>query len=383
MHISEYYEDIWRCGRCAYCGGSWDDDCCPSRFLSGFQSATGKGKMLIARAIMSGQLRYSPSLAENLYKCSLCGACEDICNVLGKLPLLDILHSMRADLFEAGLTMPRHKKIVASCKDNHNPYLERQEDKMRWLPKGKVLPRKGDVYFFMGCTAPYRNPELCRALIKTTEAAGVGVAVTPEEWCCGSVMLRIGARGLAEDLAKHNLEAIEQSGASTVVTHCPGCYDTLKMEYPRLVGDLPFEVLHVTELMRSLIDANRLRFQSRVEERVTYHDPCHLGRFHHLSVYDDSRVVLEAIGVKLVEMERTREKSWCCGAGGGLKSAFPDLAVKVAKRRIAEAEETGAKYLVTACPFCLRNLRDAVEAIPSTKIEVLDVLELASRALDS
>jgi len=383
LHISKCHEDIWRCGRCGYCGGSWDDDRCPSRFLIGFESATGKGRVLIARAIMSGQLKYSPSLAENLHKCSLCGACEDICNVIGKLPLLDILHSMRADLFEAGLAMPRHKKIVASCKENHNPYLERHEDKMAWLPKDKVLPKSADVYFFMGCTAPYRNPELCQSLIKIMEAAGVEVAVTPEEWCCGSVMLRIGARGLAEELAKHNLEAIEQSGASTVVTHCPGCYDTLKTEYPKLTGELPFKVLHITELMRNLIDDNRLKFKSKVEERVTYHDPCHLGRIHHHRVYDDSRAVLEAIGVKLVEMKRTREESWCCGAGGGLKSAFPDLALKVAKKRIAEAEETGAKYLVTACPFCLRNLKDAVEATPSAKMEVHDVLELASRALGS
>jgi len=183
---------------------------------------------------------------------------------------------------------------------------------------------------------------------------------------------------LAEELARHNMEAFKASEAKQVVTHCAGCYRTLKLDYPERLGELSFEVVNAIEVIRDLINDGKLKFK-KAELKATYHDPCHLGR--HAGIYDAPREVVKAIpGVELVEMKRTREASWCCGAGGGVKSGFSELAVDIAKDRIREAEETEAEYLVTACPFCVRNLKDAAEALDS-RIRVKDILELIQERL--
>ncbi len=177
-------------------------------------------------------------------------------------------------------------------------------------------------------------------------------------------------------LAEHNVELFKSLGTKNIVTHCPGCYKTLKQDYPKLVGELPLKILHASEFIEGLMSDGKLKLNSKVDGKVTYHDPCHLGR--HADMYEPPRRVLELIpGVQLVEMERTRKDSWCCGAGGGLKSAFPDSALKVGHERIKEAEQTEAKYLVSACPFCRQNLKDSA----GDQLEVYDLLELLARSI--
>ena len=190
---------------------------------------------------------------------------------------------------------------------------------------------------------------------------------------------RLGARDVGLELAKHNVELFRSLGVKTVVTHCPGCYRTLKLDYPKVLGEMPVQVLHFSEFVEDLLSDGRLRLNGKIDAKVTYHDPCHLGK--HAKVYEAPRKVLESIpGVELVEMERTRKDSWCCGAGGGVKSAFPDSAIKVANERIKEAERTGAQYLVSACPFCRQNLKDAAEASGS-RLQVYDLMEMLALAI--
>ncbi|MFW9800319.1 MAG: (Fe-S)-binding protein [Candidatus Thorarchaeota archaeon] len=377
MRVSEYYEQIWKCGRCGYCAGGHPDDRCPSRFLGGFESSTARGKLLIARALMKGELDPSGKLAERVYECSLCGSCETICDTIIHLELTDILETLRADLVEAGLgPMPRHKEILDWIMEENNPYMERHEDRLKWIPQGKNASGESEILYFTGCTAPYRQPEISRAFLQVMEAAGVGVHVAPQEWCCGSVCFRVGARDVGMTLAEHNVELFKSLGVKSIVTHCPGCYKTLKQDYPKLVGELPLKILHASKFIEGLLSEGKLKLNGKVDGKATYHDPCHLGR--HADMYDSPRRVLESIpGVELVEMERTRQDSWCCGAGGGLKSAFPDSALKVGYERIREAEQTEAKYLVSACPFCRQNLKDSAEG----QIEVYDLLELLARAI--
>jgi heterodisulfide reductase subunit D len=154
----------------------------------------------------------------------------------------------------------------------------------------------------------------------------------------------------------------------------------LKVDYPDIVGKLPFNVVHATEFIRDLIKDGKLELQEgAVEGKVTYHDPCHLGR--QAGVYDAPREVLKAIpGLQLVEMKRIRENAWCCGAGGGVKSAFPDLAVSVGIDRLTEAEATKANFISSACPFCRGNLMDAAKA-KRTRLQVKDVVELVSATI--
>ena len=380
MLLSKYKQQIWKCGRCGYCGGGYPEDRCPSRFLSRFESSTARGKLLVARSIMGGDLKYSAALANRLYECSLCGSCEIICDVICHLDLTEVLEAFRADLVEAGIgPMPRHREILDWIKKEHNPYMEKHEDRMKWIPERREISKRSKIIYFTGCTAPYRQPELSRSFLEVIDAAQVNVLVSPQEWCCGSISLRIGARDLGLDLAKHNVELFRSLGVETVVTHCAGCYRALKLDYPKLFGELPFKILHASEFVEELLRKGELRLNSQIDSKVTYHDPCHLGR--HANVFESPRRILESIpGLKVVEMERVRQDSWCCGAGGGMKSAFSDSALKVAYERVKEAKETEAQYLVSACPFCKQNLRDASDSSVE-HLKIYDLIELVAMAL--
>lgn len=380
MEISRYNDQIWQCGRCGYCGGGFPEDRCPSKFLGKLESSAARGKLLIARALMNGELEPTEELANRLYECTLCGSCEVICDTIAHLDLVEILEALRADMTEAGLgPMLKHRNILDWIEKEHNPYMERHTDRLNWMTERRELVEQSDVLYFTGCTAPYRQPEIADSSMQIMEAAGVKAFVAPEEWCCGSVALRVGAKKMGVELARHNVELFKSLGVKTIVTHCPGCYRTMKLDYPRILGDMPIEVLHFSEYLDELLSKGRLQFKGRIDAKVTYHDPCHLGK--HAGVYDAPRRVLEAIpGVELVEMERTRQDSWCCGAGGGMKSAFPDSAIRVAIERIKEAEKTGAQYLVSACPFCKQNLGDA-SSLRGASLQVHDLMELVSRAL--
>jgi heterodisulfide reductase subunit D len=390
-------EMVYACGSSGECRVSYRPSAgrlgtCPVlEHVPGFAPYYARGKIAICRALLEGWLKPSEDLARVIYQCTLCGSCRETCHrsytpsieyfVCRQLDHVKVFEALRADLVDAGVApMPRHKEFAEWCKKEHNPYFEKHEDRVKWIPQGKSLPRKGELLFFMGCTEPYRMPEQCQYFLHIMEAASVEVAIAhPDEWCCGSVFLRTGVRDLAEELAKHNVKAFKEVGAKRIVTDCAGCYRTLKIDYPEIVGDFPFEVLHSTELISDLIKKGNLKFKKEVKKKVAWHDPCHLGR--HARVYDAPREVIRSIpGIEFVELKRNREKAWCCGAGGGVKSAFPDLALKVANDIFADAREVGAEYLVTQCPFCLHNFKDAEKAYsPSVKVQSL--LELIIEAL--
>jgi heterodisulfide reductase subunit D len=205
------------------------------------------------------------------------------------------------------------------------------------------------------------------------------MTLSPEEWCCGSPALRVGKRELFAEIAKHNSEAIKKAGIKRIVTSCAGCYRTLKIDYPEFVGKLPVEIVHTSELLANLIKDGRLKLKGVISETVTYHDPCHLGR--HCGVYEPPRDVLKSIqGITYVELPRNRQSAWCCGAGGGVKSGYPDFALWTAKDRLKEVEVAGAKALVSTCPFCATNFKDTIKDTTS-KLKFYDLTELVLKAL--
>ncbi|MBS7249303.1 MAG: (Fe-S)-binding protein, partial [Candidatus Freyarchaeota archaeon] len=194
-----------------------------------------------------------------------------------------------------------------------------------------------------------------------------------EEYCCGGVLYRVGLASQARELMEHNLKKIEESGLKKLLFVCPGCYETFKSIYPKLGGKLNFEVQHMVEFLSSLSENKRIKFKE-LSEIVTYHDPCHLGRL--AGIYDQPRKILNAIPrLKLVEMDRKMDNSWCCGAGAGVKAAFNDFALWSAKERLEEAKTTGSKLLLTACPFCELNFKDSSEHGKNYP-EIKDIVEL-------
>ena len=211
------------------------------------------------------------------------------------------------------------------------------------------------MLYFRGCTAREKQTGIQDATEKLLDLAGVDYHVLEDEKCCGSVLLRTGFIEEAEKQIEENTEVLK---GEKIITSCAGCYKALKDDYEGL------DVMHISQLLDNLIKENRLSFKKE-DLNVTYHDSCHLGR--HCDVFDEPRNVIESVA-DLIEMENNHENSICCGAGGGVKSAYPELAEQMAKSRIEQAKDTGCETLVTPCPFCKLNLENE-------EIEVLDLTE--------
>lgn len=208
---------------------------------------------------------------------------------------------------------------------------------------------------------------------------GISFTLLKDEWCCGSPLLRTGQWNVAIKQAKHNVEIVTGTGAKSVVTSCAGCYRTWKKDYPELGINYDFNVIHITELLEEEVNKGKLKFSKEFKEKTTYHDPCHIGR--HMGIYDAPRAVLKAVPrMEFIEMKKNKEMSLCCGAGGGVKSAFPDLAVNLARERLIEALQTGAEAVATACPFCLMNFQNAIREY-ELRVKLYDVVEVVAKAL--
>jgi Fe-S oxidoreductase len=211
------------------------------------------------------------------------------------------------------------------------------------------------MLYFRGCTAREKQTDISKATERLLDLAGVDYHVLDDEKCCGSVLLRTGFEKQAKEQIKKNTEILKDE---KIITSCAGCYKTLKEDYDGL------DVVHISQLLDELIRENKLNF-TKADFKVTYHDSCHLGR--HMDVFDEPRNAIESVA-NIVEMENSREESLCCGAGGGVKSAYPEIANQMAKSRLAQARETGCETLVVSCPFCKLNLEN-------DEIEVLDLTE--------
>lgn len=211
------------------------------------------------------------------------------------------------------------------------------------------------MLYFRGCTAREKQTGIAEATEKLLKIAGVDYHTLNDEKCCGSVLLRTGFIDEAKEQIKKNTEILK---GERIITSCAGCYKTLKEDYEGL------DVIHISQLLNDLINDGTLNF-SKKDLDVTYHDSCHLGR--HCNVFDEPRAVIKSVA-NLIEMENIRENSLCCGAGGGVKSAYPEIASQMAASRLEQAKETGCETLVTPCPFCKLNLEN-------DDMEVLDLTE--------
>ena len=211
------------------------------------------------------------------------------------------------------------------------------------------------MLYFRGCTAREKQTNIQKATEFLLNTAGIDYHILDDEKCCGSVLLRTGFESEAKEQIKRNAEIFNKE---KILTSCAGCYKTLKEDYEDL------DVIHISQLLDELIRDGKLDFTKK-DLDVTYHDSCHLGR--HLNVFDEPREVIESVA-NLVEMENIRENSLCCGAGGGVKSAYPEIANQMASSRIAQAKDTDCEILITSCPFCKLNLEN-------DDLEVLDLTE--------
>ncbi len=345
---------------------------CPSgeKFL--FESYWASGKIRIVRGLILGDLEWNDDLIDPIFACPTCGACSESCQAPHADFIVDIIESLRELAVQHIGPGPNQKKIIERTMEKFNPYDEPNSDNEE-LKKQYNLPDKAEWVYYIGCTSNYRQQGIRDATLKFLKNAVIEFTLI-DEHCCTSPMLRTGQIKIANEFMNYNVAQIKNAGASKVITSCAGCYRTFVKDFEKFGIEHDFEVFHTVELVKKLLDEEKIKFKSEYNKIVTYHDPCHLGR--HMGIYEIPREVYKKIpGLKLIEMKRNRRDAWCCGAGGGVKIGYPEWSVDVSKERLEEAKETGATIVSSTCPFCRTNLSDANEKYGGN-FEVLDLLEI-------
>ena len=359
-----------RCGNCKYVFKEYGPSC-PSGDHFLFETYFASGRLWIAHGIAKAELDWDESLLEPIFACTTCGSCEEQCLAPHAKGIIDVIEELRTLAVDNLGPLDAHKKFRDYTEHYHNPY--GAEHHNREIVSKLSLPETAPVVYFIGCTANYRQEEIRDATISLLQKAGVDFTVVDER-CCSSPLNRTGQMDLVQDLIDHNLREFKRAGAQQVITSCAGCYRAFKRDYPRLGATLEFDVIHISQFLRDLL--RKGNFTPRKTDgsmKVTWHDPCHLGRG--CGEYDAPRDVFQQLGIHLIEMENTRSNSWCCGAGGGVRAAFSEWSLETSARRIDEAKRTNASILVSGCPFCKRNLSDSSD----DSIEILDLSELVDR----
>jgi len=390
MSLDEVKEWLYGCMQCGTCKGvlTLFVPCCPAGERFQLESYFPSGKLFIGRGVLEGILTLADDdTLQRIYACTGCRSCEQQCGVYHHEHIFETVQAIRTEAVTQGFLNPAYIIMYDGLRRDDNVFGKPKAERGAWaegLEVKNATKEKVDVLYHAGCMLSFDQElrEVPRGAITVLKAAGVDVGIMgQEEACCGGRAYEVGYLGEFTKYAQHSMETFNTLGVSKVVTSCSDGYSTFKSLYPKVEGKMNFEVLHMVEYLDQLIKESRVKFNRKLSRKVTYHDPCHLGRHVSPGVFDPPRDILKSIpGVDLIEMERIRENSWCCGAGGGVKEACPDLALWTAKERINEAIATGADTLVTACPWCERNFRDATQE-SGAKMEILDIVELAAEAI--
>ena len=376
-------KELADCVQCGHCMSA-----CPTN--RGWLSSTPRGRILMTREHFlkgSGTEKFAPEYIERIFQCTLCGRCGVDCSVDIKSRLM--WQGLRAHLRESNLQVESLDNLITTISETHNLANKPNEQKANWtnrlkLPYSLNEKRTAEVVYFVGCVTsffPMAQPA-ARALAQIMESAGIDFGIVGgEEWCCGFPLMAAGASDAAAECVRHNIERVTAMGAKTVVMNCPGCYRVWKDEYREIVEQRhDFEVLHGVELMARLIEAGRIDIKG-LENKVTYHDPCDLGR--NSGVFDEPRYILSQIpGLELVELTDNREYCVCCGSGGDLLASNQDMAMDIARRKVDEVLATGTNTVVTACPSCVRTISMARTAA-KVKLDVIDIGEVLWKAMEN
>lgn len=386
--LAEQREYIYHCLKCGACRIAYPESepICPSGERFGFDSYYAIGRMEIARAILEGRLEFDEQVAHRIFTCTSCGACDQQCrSAVGNRPLM-VIEELKSELVERGCVPANVRDFLIGVQRHGNPYQIPRERRGEWAAGTGVKDyAAGDEYLLYvgseGSCDP-RGQKIARSLAALLDRAGVSFGILgSRENCDGNEVNRVGEKGLFQMLAEENIRTFKELGVRKVITLSPHAFNTFKNDYPQLGGDL--EAVHYTQMLSSLIKSGKLAPRKEVRVRITYHDPCFLGR--HNGDFESAREVLRSIpGVELVEMERSRKNSFCCSGGGA--NYYADLLGggenSPPRLRIREAWGTGAEIVATACPACATMLEDAPRAEGlEGQLAVRDVAEILLEAL--
>ncbi len=406
--------DYLRCIQCGYCR-----DVCRVYNTTFSEKDYAGGRNRILKSLAKKEIPFNrETIVDSIYKCMLCGACREVCPI--GIDTVHVFRSFRVRAVNKGVMPEKLAQVRDSVVEYANPFLEEGTKRHEWCKhgycdsgylaweKGVELYRKIEsgeikpndvspnlVAYFIGCTSAFRNNELSSATCNVLESMGADFIVIPEEKCCGSVLFRTGVDDVAKELMKYNIDLIRKAGIKEVIFSCAGCFSTFSNEYMAYTNNnLGFKLSHVTQFIPRFAKEHGLyfKYKPRTKEdplKITYHDPCHLARY--CDVYDEPRELISMIeGIQLSEMQYNKKMSHCCGAGGGVRALYGDVATDIAdsrldetvecwdqinEDRLLEAVETKAESLVSACVFCKNNLSNAASQF-KPDLPVQDILQI-------
>lgn len=374
LNIAEEFDQCIKCGLCMAT--------CPVYKELLLEKYSPRGKVQLARYFKAGTFRLTDHTRDVFAGCLLCGACSTTCP--SGVDLQKIFLAMRTSIAgEIGLT-PQMRAMVESLTDRRNIAGEDNSERGEWLDdlpdeSAGISPGAGaDIAYFVGCVASFfpMAQGIARNMVRIIQAAGASFSVLGgQEWCCGFPAIAAGEPERSEELKAHNVERIRELGVSTVVFSCPSCLKTWKEHY-----GLDLDLVHSTQLIARFIDQGKLTL-GRLDGTVTYHDPCDLGRQG--GEYSAPRKILKSIpGLTFVELNGNMAQSICCGGGGNVESADPELSRLVAKKKLAQIRDSGADTLATSCQQCVRTIKGEARR-SGDPVHVTDITDLVIESLSN
>ncbi len=373
--------DADKLGTCLQCGTC--SSSCPTYF------AMDTPPRKLWRMVSLG-LREDIARSSTFWLCTACHSCTIRCP--RGIPVSESMRQIREWVIGEGVQeVPRALSMLSDMiVQSHNMKGDNNESRLIWsanLPDGEIgeLKRQAEVLWYVGCVSSfypmaYKIPQ---SMVQILGRSGVDFTLLGgEEWCCGFPLYSAGMSDRVHGLAAHNLERVRATGAKILVSTCASCYHTWKHIYPEVLPGFPedLEVLHATEYIARLIESGQLEL-GPLEHTVTYHDPCDLGK--RSGIFEEPRYVLQSIpGVELREMANHRQNSLCCGGGGNVEAFAPDTVNEASKRRLLQAEATGAQYVVSACQQCMRTLFNGARA-NKIRVRAVDISQIVLESIEN
>lgn len=370
----------YACAQCGYCERG-----CTQFYGRGWQSHSPRGKWYFLKEVIEGREKITQEDVDRFLVCTTCERCDVACQL--DLPIEPAWGKLRGKFIneEKRMTFPAFEMMAASCRKERNIWASYAEDRDAWVPeelKGKIKD-KANVAFFAGCTASYVEQDIAQATATLLDKAGVEFAyLGKEEACCGIPMLVSGRWDVWEEILRHNIAKMKETGAKTITTSCPACWLVWHTYYPdwakKLGIDYPFETKHYSEILAEKIADGSLKFDHEVPMKVTFHDSCHIGRAG--GIYEPPRDLIKAVpGAELVEMEHNREDGLCCGSVLTMIGETP-VAPVLGKKKLDEVVESGAEAVLALCPCCQFQMRVAADK-NGMDVPVKDLASFAAKGL--
>lgn len=349
INKKQMLEDISTCTECEACL----EVCCTyysteNRLYSPLTRLQIINKLLNEKEIIQDEI-------QSIYYCTECGRCEEVCPE--EIKISDIIADSKIELVNKNLgPLDKHNVIINGILEKRNSVNGDPEKRLEWIPEEfrdseKFEDHPSDTLLYVGCLPSFLVKESASDSYKLLKKAGVDFMILKDEFCCGIYPYNCGKIDIAKRIFEENINKFKKLGIKRIIVPCAGCYRCFSTYYPRLFGEMDFEVFHIVQIIHALIGEGKIKLK-KVGDTFTFHDSCRLGR--KAGLYREPRDILSECGIIIDELSQNRENAYCCGAGSGVRSIDKDLSRKIGAEIIKESK---SENIMSSCPFCIFNLR--------------------------